>query len=102
METLELLQQIKRRHDYYNRWLTVLLGGLVSFAFFALWWNDVALIDEYKSLTGLVMMFLAFVFYKLPYFAYRFNRRYYRQNEDGLNMMGKSWRQYRNRIILRY
>lgn len=102
METLELLQQIKRSHDHYNRILTAVLGAAVSLACFALWWNDVALLDEYKSLTGITLMFLAFVFYKLPWFAYRLNRRRYLHNQDGLNMMGKNWRQYRVRIITRF
>lgn len=102
METLELLQQLKRHHDYYNRWLTVGLGATVSLVCLILWWNDVALLNQYKSLTGVILMFLAFVFYKLPYFAYRLNRRRYKDNEDGLNMMGNNWKQYRAKIMLRY
>ena len=100
MDTLELLQQIKRHHDYYNRWLTFGLGLLVSAVCLGLWWTGVVLVNEYKSLTGIILMFLAFVFYKLPYFAYWLNRRRYRNHSKGLDMMGKNWKQYRTKILL--
>jgi len=99
METIELLAQIKRSHDRYNRLLTVALAAAVCLAGVLLWRGGVPLLDEHKPGVGLAIMFLALVFYKIPYIAYRLNRRRYAADADGLRLMGANWRQYRARIM---
>ena len=99
MDTLERLRRIKQSHYYYNRMLTVTLAGAVCAVGFALWRADVPLLDEYKPGVGLAIMFLAFVFYKIPYAAYRLNRRRYMADDESRNLMGITWRQYRRRIL---
>lgn len=99
METIELLAQIKRSHDRYNRLLTVALAAAVCLTGVLLWRGGVPLLDEHKPGVGLAIMLLAFVFYKIPYAAYRLNRRRYGGDEAGLRLMGAGWRQYRARIL---
>ena len=99
MDTLERLRRIRQSHDYYNRVLTVALAGAVCLTGFALWRAGVPLLDEYKPGVGLAIMFLAFVFYKIPYAAYRFNRRRYAADDESRGLMGHDWRQYKRRIL---
>ena len=99
MDTLERLRRIKQSHDHYNRMLTVALAAVVCLTGLALWRAGVPLLDEYKPGVGLAIMFLAFVFYKIPYAAYRFNRRRYETDEESRNLMGPDWRQYKRRIL---
>ncbi len=99
MKTIELLGRIRQSHDRYNRLLTVALAAAVCLAGVLLWRGDVPLLDRYKPGVGLAIMFLAFVFYKIPYFAYRLNRRRYGADEEGLRLMGAGWRQYKTRIM---
>ena len=99
MDTLERLRRIKQSHDHYNRVLTVALAGVVCAIGFVLWRAGVPLLDEHKPGVGLAIMFIAFVFYKIPYAAYRLNRRRYCADRDSLGLMGSGWRQYRRRIL---
>lgn len=101
MDTLKLLKRLKHEHDFYNRWLTVALGALVCLAGFILWQAGVPLLDQYKSVVGLVLMFLAFVFYNIPYLAYRLMRNRYRNDAEISKLMGRRWHLYKNRIMKR-
>ena len=98
-DTIERLCAIKRRHDFYNRALTVALALAVCAVGGALWFAEVALEARYKTVTGLVIMFLAFVFYKIPYFSYRLNRRRLTRGGEDLQIIGDNWRQYKLRIL---
>ena len=98
-DTLKQLQVIKSRHDTLNRFLTLLFSGLVCAAGFVLWWAEVPLLDRYKPATGLALMGLAVVFYKIPYFVYLLNRRRFSTDDVCLRLMGRTWKQYRMRIL---
>ena len=98
-DTLERLRIIKRRHDFYNRLLTVVLTLPVCAFGGALWLAEVALETQHKTVTGLVIMLLALVFYKIPYFSYRLNRRWLEKSGGDLSLIGSNWRQYKLRIL---
>ena len=98
-DTLNLLQAIKQKHNELNRMFTLLLSSLVVCVSFLLWLNDVPLLLEYKPLTGIVLMVLAVIFYKIPYFAYLANCRYFADNGRANELMGGTWKQYRMRIV---
>jgi len=98
-DTIEQLRTIRRRHDFYNRLLTTGLALLVCAVGYGLWSAGVPLEDRYKTLTGIAIMLLALVFYKIPYFSYRLNRRWFAHDDDSLQLMGGNWRQYKLRIL---
>ncbi len=98
-DTIERIGLIKSRHDFYNRWLTAGLAALVCAVGGALWLTEVSLTERYKMTAGLVIMLLAFVFYKIPYFSYRLNRRRFAGDKESLRLMGGDWRQYRSRML---
>ena len=98
-DTIARILAIRRRHDFYNRLLTVLLVLPVCAVGGAFWLAGIPLEERYKTTTGLAIMFLAFVFYKIPYFSYRLNCRRFAGDEDSLRLMGNGWRQYKSRIL---
>ena len=98
-DTIERLGLIKRRHDFYNRLLTLGLVALVCAVGGTLTLVGVPLVDRYPTATGIAIMFAAFVFYKVPYFSYRLTRRRFAHSEEDLQLMGGSWRQYKLRIL---
>ena len=98
-DTLSQLRVIRQRHDFYNRLLTFLLTLFVCAIGSALWLAGVPLEQGYKKSTGLFIMFLAFVFYKIPYFSYRLNCHWFSADEDNLRLMGSSWKQYKLRVL---
>lgn len=102
MDTLSLIKEIKNYHDYYNRWITFGSGLAVSFVFLGLWWGRVELLDQYRSFAGLVLILLAVIFYKLPYLSYLLNKKRYRNHPEGLAIIGKSWKEYCTRVMMRY
>ncbi len=98
-DTLAYIRTIKLRHDFYNRLLTAALTLIVCAVGAVFWLGGVPFEERYKTATGLVIMFLALVFYKIPYFAYRLNRRWFARDAESLHLMGDSWRQYKLRIL---
>ena len=101
MDSIKLLQQIKREHDYYNRYLTLVLAAIVCLSALALWWTEVPLLDQYKAPVGLIMILLAFVFYNIPYAVYRILRSRYRNDEVMMQLIGKRWYFYKVNIMNR-
>ena len=101
MDSIKLLQQIKREHDFYNRCFTLSLAAVVCLTGLALWWAGVPLLDEHKAMVGLIMIFLAFVFYNIPYFVYLLLRRRYSGDETMMQLMGKRWFFYKINIMNR-
>ena len=101
MDSIKLLQRIKREHDYYSRWFTMSLAAVVAIVGLALWWADIPLLDEYKMLVGLVMIFLAFVFFNIPYVVFRLLRRRYQNNAAAMQVIGKRWYFYKINIMNR-
>lgn len=101
MDSIKLLQRLKREHEYYNRLLTLSLAGFVCFIGLALWWAKVPLLAEYKMLVGLAMIFLAVVFYNIPYFVYRLLRRRYYDDKPMMQLIGSRWYFYKSNIINR-
>ena len=101
MDSIKLLQRIKREHDYYNRCLTLSLAAVVCFIGLVFWWAEVPLHDEYKALVGLVMIFFAFVFYNIPYLVYRLLRRRYCNDAAVMQLIGKRWYFYKSNIMNR-
>ena len=98
-DTLSRLQQIKRRHDSFNRLITLLLSAFVCTIGFSLWLAKVPVLDEYKPGTGLVIMGFAALFYKTPHVAYWLNRRHFADDAETLRLMGDSWQDYKLRIL---
>lgn len=98
-DAITRLQAIHERHIRLTRQLTLGLSAFVCSTGLALWAFGVPLLHEYKPLTGLLLMLLAVVFYKVPYVAYRLNRRYFSDREGHLVLMGETWDEYKARII---
>ncbi len=101
MDSIKLLQRLKREHDYYNRFFTLSLAAVICLIGLAFWWAEIPLLDEYKVIVGLIMIFLAFVFYNIPYLVYRLLRRRYRNDEAVKQLMGKRWYFYKSNIMNR-
>ncbi len=98
-DTLTHIRAIRARHFFYNRALTVALMALVCATGGILALFETAAFDRYKMLTGTVIMLLAVLLYKIPYFAYRLNRAWFIKDQDSLQLMGDSWRLYKLRIL---
>ncbi len=98
-DSIARLRLIKGCHDFYNRWLTAGLAALVCAVGGVFWLAGVPLAERYKMITGLAMLFLAFVLYKIPYFSYWLNRRRFAGDGENLRLMGGDWRQYKLRIL---
>ena len=96
-DTLEKLQQIKRSHDYYSRLLTFAVVAVFCLLGLILWWKDVPLPDHLKPLIGFLIMFTAFLVYKIPHLVYLLNCRRFRDHPDCLRLMG-SWKEYKRHI----
>lgn len=101
MSSIELLQRLKREHDYYNRCLTLSLAAVICLVGLVFWWANIPLLDEYKVTVGSVMIFLAFVFYNIPYLVYRLLRRRYGNDEVMMQLIGKRWYFYKSNIMNR-
>lgn len=101
MDTLQLLKRLKHEHDFYNRWLTAALAAIVCLTGFVLWQAEVPLLDKHKPAVGLALMFLAFVFYNIPYLAYRLMRKRYRNDAEITKLIGRRWYLYKTRIMKR-
>ena len=101
MDSLKLLQRLKREHDYYNRCFTLSLAAALCLLGLVLWWAEVPLLDEHKVVVGLVMIFLAVVFYNIPYLVYRLLRRRYRDDATLAKLIGTRWYFYRVNIMNR-
>lgn len=98
-EAVEQLQVIRDRHIRMTRGLTLGLSAWVIGTGFVLWASGVPLLDEYKPLTGLVIMVLAAVFYQVPRIAYHLNRRHFSGKDGYAGLMGESWNEYKMRIV---
>ncbi len=98
-DTISRLQAIKRRHDFYSRLLTVALAATVCLVGGTFALLGIPLTQQYKTVTGLAIMFAALVFYKIPHLSYRLNRRWFARDEENLRLMGGSWAQYKLRIL---
>lgn len=98
-DTLARLARIRAGHLRLTRALTLALSGAVCAALLSLWWLRAPLLDEHKPLLGLALMALAFVFYRIPYFAFLCNRFRCRARSRDLELMGTNWRAYRRRIV---
>lgn len=98
-DTIARLQAIKRRHDFYARWLTVALAAAVCLVGGAFALAEIPFTQQYKTGTGLAIMFAAFVFYKIPHLSYRLNLRRFARDEESLRLMGGSWAQYKLRVL---
>ena len=98
-DTVMRLRVIRERHIFYNRMLTVALMAVVCIASGALALFEIALVERYKMLAGAVVMLLAALLYKIPYFAYRLNRVWFTEDQDSLQLMGNNWRLYKLRIL---
>ena len=98
-DTISRLYKIRHRHHLYNRLLTV---GLVLFVCLIGWVFSLLgsiLTGRSKMFTGLGIIFLAAVFYKIPYFAYRLNYRWFKGDKENLQLMEGGWKQYKLRIL---
>ena len=98
-DTVTRLRAIRERHFFYNRTLIIALMTVVCVVGGALTFFEIELADRYKALTGIVIMLLAVLLYKIPYFAYRLNRAWFSGDRDSLRLMGDSWRLYKLRIL---
>ena len=98
-DTLERLQKIKHRHNFFNRLITLCLSAFVCGIGFLLWMAEISLLDQYIPGTGLVIIGFATMFYKTPYFSYCFNRRYFANDEAMMHLMGNNWQDYKIRIL---
>ena len=80
--------------------ITLLLSAVICSIGFALWLAQVPLLDEYKPITGLIIMGVAVVFYKTPYFSYLLNRRHFVDDIEMMQLLGKDWQDYKARILM--
>ena len=98
-ETIAILQGVRDRHHALTRGITFGLSAAVCAVGFTFWGLEVPLLDEYKALTGLVLMVLSAVFYKIPHIAFLINRRHYAQDKAALHLMGETWSLYKARML---
>ncbi len=98
-DAIERLCTIRLNHNRFNRLLTLAFSAFVCTIGFLFWLNEIPLYERYKTLTGTILMVGAAIFYKIPYFSYLLNRRYFKNSNEDLRLMGNNWRQYYMRII---